>query len=157
VHVSGLVLVDRLTARLAPPARLERRAADPVPERLAVLAPLAAPLGEEPERASEIPAARRQLVRVARRALRVGAGEHERLALEVPEALREDVRRDPDGVLKLPEAAWTAEKCIDEKKRPAVADARDGVLERRARRAHARDRRDAGRHPSHGNLQHASD
>jgi hypothetical protein len=145
VHVGGLVLVDRLIARLAPPARLERRTADPVAERLAVLASLGTPLGEEAERAGKIPAARRQLVRVARRALRVGAGENERLALEVPETLREDVRRDSDGVLKLRETARTAEKRIDEKKRPAVADARDGVLERRARRAHARDRRDDAR------------
>lgn len=102
------VLVHRPVARAAVPAGFERRPADRVPARLGVLGPGRSPFREERDRARKLPAPLAQLVLDPARALRVRSSDDERLALEVPKALREDVRGDAaDGLGKLVEPLWT--------------------------------------------------
>ena len=77
---------------------------------------------------------RGQLVDEALRALRVGLGDHQALALEPPQPLREHVRGDPAScLLEVAEAARAVEQRLDQQQRPAVADAVERRRERRGR------------------------
>ena len=72
-------LVHRRLAARAPPARLERRAADGVAQRLGLPGRPGAPVGEQPQRAGQLAPARGELVDEARRALGVGPRDDQRL------------------------------------------------------------------------------
>src|SRR4051812_35587282 len=91
--------LDRLLARGAVPARLERRAACIVPGRIGLPGMPRAPTCEQPQRTSQLAAGRRQLVNEPRRALRVRLRHHDPLLLEMPQPRGEDVRRDALGLL----------------------------------------------------------
>ena len=132
VAVGGVV--HHLLAARAPPAGLERRAARLVAVRLAA-AGARAPVGEQPQRAGQLAAGLRQLVHEPRRPVGVRLRDHQRLLGERLQARAEHVRRDPvERLLELVEAARAVEQRRDHEQRPAVADAREGVGERRRRR-----------------------
>jgi hypothetical protein len=76
-----------------------------VGERLCLRRRATAPVGEQAERAGELAPGPGQLVGEPARPLRVGPRDDERLALETPEPLAEDVRGDArNRLLKLVEA-----------------------------------------------------
>ena len=136
-------VVHDLLAVGAPPARLERGAADRMAQRLAVARGARAPVGEQPQRARELASALRELVDEAGRPLGVRARDDERLLGERLQPGAEDVGRDPAELLgELVEALGPGEQRRDRQQRPPVADARDGVRERRGGRvvavSHAR-------------------
>ena len=79
----GGLVADGLLAGRAEPARPQRGPADLVAQRLAA-AGARAPVGEQPQRAGQLAAGLRELVDEARRALRVGPLDDERVLGEVP-------------------------------------------------------------------------
>ncbi len=119
----------------APPARLERGAADVVAERLLVAGGARAPVGQQPQRAGQLAPALGKLVDEARRALRVRARDDERLLAEQLQPSAEHVGRDPvELLLQLVEPLLALEQRGDDQQRPAVADSRERVGERGGRR-----------------------
>jgi hypothetical protein len=85
-----------------------------------------------PWRAPQPARSRSELVDKARRTLRIRAGDYQRLALELAQAIGEDVRRDPlDIGLQLPETTRTVEQGGDEEQGPAIANGGKRVCERR--------------------------
>ena len=101
-------------------------------QRLGGVGVACAPVGEEPQRARQLGAGGAQLVRHPRWPLGVRAAHHDRLPLEVTQALGEDVRRDAADVPdQLVEAAGAAEERVDHEQRPPVADALERPGERR--------------------------
>ena len=157
----GLRVADGRGARRAVPARLERRPAAVVAERLAVLAAARAPVGEQPQRRREVASVAGQRVLHPRRPRRVRRGDDDPLALEAAEPLGQDVRGDAGQLLaELAEAAAAGEQRLDEEQAPAIADAVEGGLEGtrpmgrcrvgRGRLAHGRHGRRWGLHGVHG-------
>ena len=78
----GVGVVDDDLARRAVPARLERAAAGVVAVRLGA-GRARAPVGQQPQRAGQLAARLRELVREPRRALGVGLRDHQRLLGQV--------------------------------------------------------------------------
>src|SRR6476646_3628676 len=88
-----VVVLDDPLARRAPPARVHRRVAYDMAGRGGVVGVAGAPAGAQAQGAGQLVAGRAQLVDEARRALGVRARHHEGVALELAQALGEDVRR----------------------------------------------------------------
>ena len=99
VQLLVLVVGEGSLARRAPPARLHRRAADRVPGRGRALGVAGPPAREQPERAGQLLAGGAQLVDEPGWSLGVRAGHHQRVALELAQALGEDVGGDPGDLL----------------------------------------------------------
>ena len=134
-HIYKVVVarfVDDDLAGGTPPARLERRPACRVAVGLGGRAGARPPVGEEPERAGELPPGLAELVREPGRALGVELGDHERLLGQRLQAGAEDVRRDSfELFLQLVEPLRSLEQRGDHEQRPAIPDAREGVVEGR--------------------------
>ena len=81
------------------------------------------PLGEQAQRPGQLAAGRGQLVGEAGRSAGVGLADQDPLALQVLEALGEDVGGDArEGLEQLVEAARAVEQGLDEQQGPAVPD-----------------------------------
>src|SRR5215218_5590112 len=95
-EVAGVLVVDRAGAGRAVPAGLQGGAAGGVAQALGVggAGAVGAPLGEQAQRPGELAAGRRQLIGEPRRAARVGLADQHGLALQVLEALGQDVGGD---------------------------------------------------------------
>src|SRR5919106_44155 len=126
-EIALLFIRDGAGAGGAEPAGLQWRSTSSMPGGIGALDPPGGPVSEESERSGELAAARRELVREARGPPRVGPGDHDRLLLEVLEALGQDVRSDAlDRVEDLVEAPGAGKQSLHEQERPAIADAGDG-------------------------------
>src|SRR6266536_2534602 len=133
-------LVDLLTGKLdaagaggAVPAGLELGPALEVLEGVAVAGALGAPLGEQAQRAGQLPTGGAQLVGEPGRALGVWLADHQPPALQLFEALREDVGGDPRQLIgQVVEAPGALQQRFHDQQRPAVAHAGDRLLQRRA-------------------------
>src|SRR6266545_1424049 len=133
-QLAGLVVLDQAGAGRAVPVRLELCAALQVLQGLAVAGALGAPLGEQPQRAGELTAGDAELVGEARRALRIGLADHQPPALERLQPLREHVGGNARQlVLQVVEAPGPGQQGFDQQQRPAVTDADDRLMKRRAR------------------------
>jgi len=136
---------DREAAGWAIPARLERRAARFVAERLVGFAGRCctsrAPVGEQAERTGEVATVRSQGVVHPRRPLGVRPRNDEAAGLETPEPIGQDVRSDAgEGIKQVVVPPRAVEQGLDDEQAPPVADALEGGAERRGLR-----RRDAVR------------
>src|SRR6266511_2141190 len=132
-EVAGFVVLDDAGAGGAVPAGLELGPALDVLEGVAVAGALGAPLGEQAQRAGQLPTGGAQLVGEPGRALGVWLADHQPPALQLFEALREDVGGDPRQLIgQVVEAPGALQQRFHDQQRPAVAHAGDRLLQRRA-------------------------
>src|SRR5262245_35605364 len=110
-EVAGFVVLDDAGAGRAVPAGLELGPALEVLEGLAVAGTLSAPLGQQAQRAGQLPTGRAELVGEPRWPLGVGLADHQPPALQLLEALREDVGGDPGQLVgEVVEALWALQQ-----------------------------------------------
>jgi hypothetical protein len=129
-RVTGVGILDRHGAGGTVPAGLEGRPAARVPKRVRIVRAPSTPVGEEAKSTGEVPSIPGQLVLEARRTLLVAPPEEDPSALEPPETVREDVRRETgQRITQLAEPAWAVEERLDQEQAPAVAHLLEGVVQ----------------------------
>ena len=134
VELFVLVVGDHALTRGAPPPGLHGRAALRVAGRGGAVGVARPPAGDQAERAGEFLAGGAQLVDEPGRALGVRTRDHQRVALELAEALGEHVGGDPGHLLlEVAESPRAVEQRGDHQQRPAVPDGGERVGQRRPR------------------------
>jgi hypothetical protein len=126
-------ILERTLARGAIPAHFEGRPAEIMARRRSRVGAPGAPRGQQAQGTGELEPCGGELVGDARGPTRIGAGHHQRMGLEVLEALGEDVGRDPfEAGGELAEAPGPTHQGLDDEQGPAVPDALDRLGEGRA-------------------------